>query len=170
MAARKKHGVEKKSGGYLPKFMMYDRYVVVIIFSVRGRTHAVAILAGVPQPMRTTLRSRTLQVGLSKMAMEGFLSPDHFMFWTTLFYMKMLYGLLAFPFLIFSVPLLGRGMHGAITTAYDQSGASHHSAHTRQRTLRHLSFAAVFRHPRRACRHPCPQAVVIPHEEEEGNG
>lgn len=63
-----------------------------------------------------------LSLGLVKMAVEGFLWPSHWMFWTTLFYMKMAYGLAAFPFLIFSMPLLGKGMHKASATAYDQSG------------------------------------------------
>jgi len=45
------------------------------------------------------------------------------MFWTTLYYMKMVYGLLSFPFLIFRLPLLGRGLVRALPTAYDQSGA-----------------------------------------------
>ena len=61
---------------------------------------------------------------------------------TTLYYMKMAcspsppplldnsslrvlpqaYGLLSFPFLIFRLPLLGRGLVRALPTAYDQSG------------------------------------------------
>ena len=61
-------------------------------------------------------------LGFGKMAYEGFLTPAHWMFWTTLFYMKMVYGLLSFPFLVFSVPLVGKGMHHAHATAYDQSG------------------------------------------------
>ena len=92
-AARAKYGAEPRRGGRLPGFMKYDRYVVVLLL-LFGFFHILSMKY----------------------------DPSEMMFWTTLFYMRMAYGLSSLPFLIFSVPLIGPGMHHAQATAYDQSG------------------------------------------------
>lgn len=40
----------------------------------------------------------------------------------TLFYMKMAYALMSFPFILFLVPILGEALHGALPTGYDMRG------------------------------------------------
>ncbi len=90
---RKKLRVPKCNGYMLPRFMEYDRKVVTAL--------------GI--------------IGFGFIWSLG-LTPDDWMFWTTLFYMKMMWGLLSLPFLLFSLPLIGKALHHAKTTAYDQSG------------------------------------------------
>ena len=44
------------------------------------------------------------------------------MFWASIFYMKAIYALLSFPFLLFVLPMVGPALHHAKETAYDQAG------------------------------------------------
>ncbi|EOD20950.1 hypothetical protein EMIHUDRAFT_207994 [Emiliania huxleyi CCMP1516] len=93
--ARRTYGAEVRTGGYLPAFMRYDAYCLVIL----------------------------LTVGFGRLLFTGQLSTSHWMFWQTLYYMKMAYGLLSFPFLVFRLPLVGKGLVQAMPTGYDESGA-----------------------------------------------
>jgi len=47
---------------------------------------------------------------------------DHGAFWAMLYYMKFAYAIMAFPFLVFSLPVWGPIIHGALPTAYDKHG------------------------------------------------
>ena len=48
--------------------------------------------------------------------------PADWIFWTVLYYSKMVYGLLSFPFLLFVTPMVGPALHRARATAYDEDG------------------------------------------------
>ena len=56
-----------------------------------------------------------------KIHLNGY-TPDHWMFWVSLYYMKLLFALLSFPFLLFAVPILGDVLTLAKPTGYDKSG------------------------------------------------
>ena len=45
------------------------------------------------------------------------------MWWASLYYMRMIYALTAWPFLVYSLPVVGPLMHGALATGYDRAGA-----------------------------------------------
>ena len=89
--ARRRHGAKRRHGGVLPYFLVYD------------------VLAAL------------LSVGVISLQIwsEG-LSPSHWMFWTSLYYMKAIYALLSLPFLAFA-PWQMLLTH-ARATGYDRAG------------------------------------------------
>lgn len=93
--AREKFGVQRRrGGGVLPHFLMCDAVLVIMI-----------------------------GVGCHFLITSNGWTFDDWITWTTLYYARLVYGLLSFPFLIFNVPALGRALHHAKPTAYDQGGA-----------------------------------------------
>ena len=49
-------------------------------------------------------------------------ADENWMFWLSLYYMKMFYALSSFPFLLFGVPVLGSILTHARPTGYDKMG------------------------------------------------
>ena len=92
---RKVRGTQIRYGRHLPRLMRWDAYVVLAIF----------LLFVILLPWS-----------------GGFLNMHTPMFWTSLYYGRFVYALLAFPFLIFNVPVVGQALHGAKLTAYDRAG------------------------------------------------
>ena len=93
-AARLRFGVQRGYGGYVPYFMLYDLLVILSLFTYLA-WHAY------------WLRSSGAPLWL---------------FWTTCYYMKLMWALASFPYLVFIVPVLGQALHQSKSTAYDQSG------------------------------------------------
>ena len=93
-AARLRFGVQHSYGGYVPYFMLYDLLVILSL---------VAYLAWHAYGLRT----------------QG---APMWLFWTTCYYMKLIWALASFPYLVFIVPVLGQALHQSKPTAYDQSG------------------------------------------------
>jgi len=87
-------GATRRSGGVLPLFMLYD----------------VAALLGL------------FALWLALYAMPRGVNPSSPVFWSSLYNLRTMYGLLSFPFFIFEVPLVGVLLLGAQPTAYDQAG------------------------------------------------
>ena len=81
-------------GGYLPYFMLFD--LVVLIALVLGWIVGFVYNYG--------------------------LDPQDPIFWSSLYDLKMLYGLGSFPFLLFQIYPIGEALHEAQATGYDQSG------------------------------------------------
>jgi len=95
--ARERLGVTKDAtGGFMTSFMWYDLCAL----------------------------SATLVAYSVALASFGFgpWMDSSWMFWSTLYFAKVTYGLLSFPFIVFTVPILGQALHHAQRTAYDQSG------------------------------------------------
>jgi len=91
--ARLEMGAQTKTGGYLPVFLLWD--VFAAFFSVA---------------------SMSLFIHTS-----GYTS-EMWMFWTSIYYMKAIYALLSFPFLIFGLPGWKTILTHAKMTGYDMSG------------------------------------------------
>ncbi|KAL3921968.1 MAG: hypothetical protein SGPRY_004721 [Prymnesium sp.] len=95
--ARKSFSASRRTGGFLPYFLVYDLVAATYVVWIYGAilyTHA--------------------------------FSPNdpnaHWKFWTTLYFAKQQYALMAFPFLIFSVPVLGKALTKTKATGYDMRG------------------------------------------------
>jgi hypothetical protein len=95
-AARKKIGVQHRRGGLLPSLLIYDLVVAAYCAGSYGHT----IFSHGFSPNDAT-------------------APK---FWTTIFFARTTYGLLAFPFLIFNVPVLGPALTKCKATGYDMRG------------------------------------------------
>lgn len=93
-AARLRFGVRRGHGGYVPYLMVYD-LVLILCLLLYLAWHA------------------------ARLRREG--APT-WLFWSTCYYVKLLWALGSFPYLIFIVPVLGQALHQAKPTGYDQSG------------------------------------------------
>ena len=91
---RKLHGAERRVGGALPYFMIYDVCVLLVL------TLLWALLYALPRGVDVN-------------------SP---VFWSSLYNLRTAYGLASWPFFIFEIPLLGVALHQCVFTAYDQTG------------------------------------------------
>lgn len=78
-----------------------------------------------------------------------FLASDDAIWWATLYFFRFLYALLAFPFLMFILPVVGEKLHGAHRTAYDVWGAG--SNLTGRHTRTHTYTCTDSRRPMLAC-------------------
>lgn len=95
--ARKDLGCTTRTGGYLPYFLVYD----LLAAGFLAWRHIVNITS-------------------------NSFSPDDpstaWKFWTTIFFAKLEYALLSFPFLIFALPVLGPALMKTKATGYDMRG------------------------------------------------
>lgn len=91
--AREEFGAEVKTGGYLPVFLLWD---VFAFFT------AVGVMSWY-------------------ILWQGY-TPEMWMFWSSIYYMKALYACLAFPFLVFIIPGGKMILTHAKPTGYDMSG------------------------------------------------
>lgn len=98
-AARKKLGAKTRTGGVLKYFLIYD--LCAALYCVFSFSSIIFDNDFMP---------------------EGIHGPKSWKFWTTLFMMKQQYCLLAFPFLILKLPILGPGLTEAKCTGYDIRG------------------------------------------------
>ena len=92
--ARRRFGAQVADGNALPSLMSFD----------------------------TAIGAAVLVWGVLVITRHAGWSLDEPVLWHTLFYMKMIYGLGAFPFVLFLVPIIGEAMHGAHYTGYDKRG------------------------------------------------
>ena len=93
-AARIKFGAERRCGGRLPYFMLYDLVVLVVVGT---------------------------QLGISLTALRAQGAPE-WLIWTRCYYAKLVWALMSFPFIVFAVPVVGSTLHGSKATGYDQAG------------------------------------------------
>jgi len=93
-AARVKYGVERRRGGLLPWFILYDVCAIIVI-----------------------VIAYTAQIGW--LLSHG--APS-WIIWTKLYYAKLIWALASFPFVIFVVPVIGETLHQSKATGYDQAG------------------------------------------------
>ena len=93
---REQHHVQKRHGHLLCYMMLYDLVVLVLVLG--GITIYIPWRHGY------------------------FLDASSEMWWATLYFAEFVYALAAFPFFLFSFPVIGPLLHGAQRTAYDQSG------------------------------------------------
>ena len=91
---RAKQKAKSRKGGVLPYFLAFDLLALAMLLVVW--TCAYLIPRG--------------------------LDAGDFLFWSSLYNMKILYGLLSFPWLIFQIPIFGEALHEASVTGYNQSG------------------------------------------------
>ena len=92
-AAKAKAG----TGGKVPLFLYYDLYVVllcIVVFAI-----------------------------ITPICYGFFLDFSSHAWWTSLYFFRIFYGILSFPFLVFNLPVIGALLHGAKMTGYDRSGA-----------------------------------------------
>jgi hypothetical protein len=95
--ARKKCGARTGKGGVLPYFLIYD--ILVALYCIWN------------------------YVGLILCNGYSPTDPDtEWKFWTTIFMMQQTYAVLAFPFLVLSIPILGAGLTRTKATGYDMHG------------------------------------------------
>jgi len=95
--ARKKFSTFRRTGGFLPYFLVYDLLAAAYVAWCYGLD----------------------------LLTNGFTPYDPntaWKFWTTIFFAKNQYALMAFPFLIFSMPVIGRALTKTKTTGYDKRG------------------------------------------------
>ena len=93
---REQHNVQTQHGHLLCYAMLYDLLVLVLV-----------------------LNGITLYIPWK----HGYLlDGESEMWWATLYFAECVYALAAFPFFLFSFPIVGPLLHGAQRTAYDQSG------------------------------------------------
>ena len=65
----------------------------------------------------------TVVVFLGVFLVRGYLLEyDRPMWYTSFYYVKLLYALFSFPFLVFNLPLWGPALHRANATGYDKEG------------------------------------------------
>jgi len=93
-AARIKFGAERRTGGKLPWFILYDLVVIIVV-------------------------GTDLVAKLSRLRVQG--APT-WLLWSSCYYAKLTWALLSFPFLMFNVPVMGGTLHRSKATAYDQAG------------------------------------------------
>ena len=93
-AQRRRRQASRRMGGYLPYFMLFDLFVLIAL--VLGWIVGFVYNYG--------------------------LDPQDPIFWSSLYDLKMLYGLGSFPFLLFQIYPIGEALHEAQATGYDQSG------------------------------------------------
>ena len=150
-AMRQEWAAEPSRGGALPSFMLYDVCVLCLCIVGWGMLfalpHACEVTisslsarawAAVTAPMAAMLgpdpasASRRLEgdavepLSLSALSaiIDGCapLDTESPLFWSSLFNLKMVYGLLMFPFLVFEIPLIGQALTKTKATAYDATG------------------------------------------------
>ncbi|KAL1507108.1 hypothetical protein AB1Y20_007964 [Prymnesium parvum] len=95
--ARKKFSTFRRTGGFLPYFLVYDLLAAAYVAWCYGLD----------------------------LLTNGFTPYDPntaWKLWTTIFFAKNQYALMAFPFLIFSMPVIGRALTKTKTTGYDKRG------------------------------------------------
>jgi len=111
--ARKALGAEVGTGGALPYFLLYDVAVLAGVCFFYGGD---IIQHGLVPDDPAKLLSAYGHWGTN----EG---DEVWRFWTTMAFAKLTYGLLAFPFLLFSVPLIGSALKQKCKpTGYDKHG------------------------------------------------
>jgi len=93
-AARLKFGVPRGRGGVLPKFLLLDFTIIIVLLL-------------------------SLALKLLTLYLKG--APG-WIFWSMIYYTKLTWALLSFPFLLFLAPVLGTSLHHARPTGYDQAG------------------------------------------------
>jgi len=97
--ARARIGARSCVGGVLPYFLFYD--LLAALYSVYTYGSIIATNGFAP---------------------GGLFGEKTWQFWVTCFFMQQQYALLAAPFLVFSLPLIGQGLHEAKFTGYDMRG------------------------------------------------
>lgn len=134
-AQRSSWGAERRVGGALPYFLLYDVCVLILLVL------AWLVLYVWPRacageyvwPLALTNSSWRLPSALADEgyvpvpAWTGFgecegLDVSSPLFASSLYNLKMVYGLLMLPFLVFQVPLIGEALTKTCPTAYDQTG------------------------------------------------
>ena len=95
---RASYGAGRRMGGALPLFLLYD---LAALCSLCGLWYMYMVRA---------------HGGL------GSLSSADPLVWSSLYYLKMCYGLAMLPFLVFELPLIGPALTKCRDTAYDQHG------------------------------------------------
>ena len=97
--ARSRIGARSCVGGVLPYFLAYDLLSALYCVYTYGSI-----------------------IQTNGFAPDGLFGTKTWQFWVTCFFMQQQYALLAAPFLVFSLPLIGQGLHEAKFTGYDMRG------------------------------------------------
>ena len=109
-AHRHEQYAQVRHGGYLAYFLIYD----IVILLLAALLWAMLLSLDYIEVPGLSLGSRSTddaEVAHSRA------------FWAMLYYTKFTVAILAFPFLAFSLPVVGPALHMAIPTAYDKTGA-----------------------------------------------
>ena len=93
-SARLRYGVQRRHGGYLPYFILYDLAVISMLL---------------------------LWLLIHIMWLHARGSPA-WLSWTAAYYTKLGWGIMSAPFVVFNLPVFGQALHQAKSTGYDQTG------------------------------------------------
>ena len=144
-AQRSQWGAERRWGGALPYFLLYDLCVLCALTVGWVVTYAwpracggervwpLAAADGAPLVSYRLPSSELigplsgLELSLPALEWVGFVGCEGLdlsspLLTASLYNLKMLYGLCCFPFLVFHVPLIGEALTKCRHTAYDQTG------------------------------------------------
>jgi hypothetical protein len=128
---RAEWGAERRIGGVLPYFMIYDLLALLVSVGGWGLLYALprscgASLGSVGEAAGTAQTATAVAAsgirGAFDLSQCRRLDTSSPLFWSSLYNLKICYGLLMFPFLVFELPLIGPALTRTRHTAYDQAG------------------------------------------------
>jgi hypothetical protein len=127
---RQQWGASRRVGGALPAFLALDMAILVTLVLLWVLMYAWPhACGGLVLPFRLADSSdpasgSALPTSLVWVGFEGCtpLDTSSPVFWSSLYNLKLAYGLLSFPFLIFELPVIGETLVKVRRTAYDQTG------------------------------------------------
>lgn len=127
---RQQWGASRRVGGALPAFLALDMAILVTLVLLWVLMYAwPRACGGLVLPFRLADSSdpasgSALPTSLVWVGFEGCtpLDTSSPVFWSSLYNLKLAYGLLSFPFLIFELPVIGETLVKVRRTAYDQTG------------------------------------------------
>ena len=107
---RERAGAEKRFGGAIRYFMLYDLIVLTTVVTVGL---VIAPLHFGIGPIAAAMSSQPLDSR----------AEDENLLWALLYFTNLAYALASWPFLVFEVPILGSALHRSSKTGYDKAGA-----------------------------------------------
>jgi hypothetical protein len=110
--------VEEQRDSALPYFLLYDAVVLLtLLLGFAARAYVMGCAARAAPERRALAAAAVARTPASSCARYS----DEMMK-TSLYYVKVLYGVAAFPFLVFNVPIVGPALHRSKPTGYDKAG------------------------------------------------
>ena len=134
---RAQWGASRRVGGALPAFLALDIAILLTLVALWALLYAwpKACAGKYVMPWRLVeavesssgsgaLPLSALPFSVAWRGFEGCAALDtsSALFWSSLYNLKLAYGLLSFPFLIFEMPIIGEALVKTRRTAYDQTG------------------------------------------------
>lgn len=130
---RAQWGASRRAGGALPYFLALDALILLVLVGTWVVVYAWPnSCGGYVQPFTFAASDFFDGLAQGELRMDSFvwlgfdgcqpLDSTSALLWSSLYNLKLSYGLLSFPFLVFELPIIGETLIKVRYTAYDQTG------------------------------------------------